>query len=962
MKTKFKIKDYIFNFKNDLTTIKLEKEIVLISLFLVFFLIYSLFKNINFFLNDFSSLYISQATKDGVDVTKRVQLFYKAFFSTFILIPLVYFGLYKLVRKFKITTEHLSLPLIFSCTGIFLIITDILNIQSDKSILVSLLIVCISLLPMFILKNPKQRKQFNILLPITLSISLVILTGLLFLFNSNNIFNNYSVELYLTISITLTVLIILIRKTFGIPSKKQLGYLLPLFLTPAIIFLSIELLFLIKLKCDFFIPYKKIFLALMGLSFIIIFILKSSNNFNYNTLKTSRFFFVPSALFSFLLLIHYTPIVHQPTDVFELANPANALMRIFTFKEIPFIDFMSSHMFSEQFYGILYNLIFGNSNDLSFLTFDFLYVFIFVTIVYIFLIKILENPFLILAFIIFMPFLINFFSIHLMYGVLAFFAVQKLIKKQTIRNYTFLFVTLIALILWRLDTGSATLMATTFFLPFAFFSKRKKISFRPMIISLMVLVVVIAIIIILTYLLSPSGYLVDNFKTALHYISANQAHGYTNIFTGTNHQFYIYHVLFPVTSILFIFYILYALRNNLLLAPKTSNYAIMASLFFYLIYIANFQRGIVRHGFIEGTDSFSASTFYLATSLFLFSLTKAIHIKWKYILFFSLSFSLFLFLKYFPIENDKSDSEKFLSSQTLKNFDDNLNTQNFKGRVSGKKEYAEKNYAQIKHFLNKNFSKEQTFLDFSNTPMLYYYCQRKVPSYFCQNLQNTVDDYLQEQHLKNITQKKVPVVIFSNYPKNWFDNTDGVPNEMRQYLMAEYIFDNYEPFGIMNNHSIWIAKNINIENNNREIDTLCLKPQIHNYKKAALAISNHFKDKNYSGLVPIFSSSINTNFISIDTSIAKRKNLFLEINLESAHNNDTYIIEFFQNSTKISTTTFTSQTKESNYMIRVSNHYLWHKKTATHLKITQKKKKNTNISHITFYSDKRYEYQNTNNY
>jgi hypothetical protein len=54
-----------------------------------------------------------------------------------------------------------------------------------------------------------------------------------------------------------------------------------------------------------------------------------------------------------------------------------------------------------------------------------------------------------------------------------------------------------------------------------------------------------------------------------------------------------------------------------------------------------------------------------------------------------------------------------------------------------------------------------------------------------------------------------PLVVYSNYPPTWYDATDMVPNSMRYYLIAEYIFKHYKPLGVLEDKSFWIKKTNN---------------------------------------------------------------------------------------------------------------------------------------------------------
>jgi hypothetical protein len=154
-------------------------------------------------------------------------------------------------------------------------------------------------------------------------------------------------------------------------------------------------------------------------------------------------------------------------------------------------------------------------------------------------------------------------------------------------------------------------------------------------------------------------------------------------------------------------------------------------------------------------------------------------------------------------------------------------------RFTPDRAFAKENYFDLRDFLKGNFSEKATFLDFSNTPMLYFYTQRNVPSYFNQYMQNTVDEYLQAENLKKLSKMEVPVVVYANVPKSWFDCTDGVENSLRYYLIAEHIFQHYRPFAILSKHSIWLQNGLNLSRGNYPPDTISAKPQQTELKKLA---------------------------------------------------------------------------------------------------------------------------------
>lgn len=99
----------------------------------------------------------------------------------------------------------------------------------------------------------------------------------------------------------------------------------------------------------------------------------------------------------------------------------------------------------------------------------------------------------------------------------------------------------------------------------------------------------------------------------------------------------------------------------------------------------------------------------------------------------------------------------------------------------------------------------ETFFDFSNTPMLYYYLEKEVPSFFFQNPQNVHSMTLQEDWVRRMPEFKVPVVLFRHDPPNWWDATDGVPNTLRHAIMSRYLQRHYRFDRTAAGYEIWIS-------------------------------------------------------------------------------------------------------------------------------------------------------------
>lgn len=905
------------------------------ALFLLFVLLKMLFDDFDFRLTEYSTFYISRATLDGISVSQRVSFFYKLCGVCFLLLPILYFTTNRLLRRIPKAIPAFSY---LSISGILLLVSDLLNYHSEGGIkVVAILLVATALIHAFAVFRHVSKAWGALIL-----LSFIFTTNIVFLFNSSRIVVAQIDTIFLlTILFSLVGYYVLVSK-FGFRSRSVFASLLALTLSPLLIFISVECHFLLRDSGIEF-PYKWAFVALMLLLLGLSFVLRKRWNVNSDFL-ISRYY-ASAALLSFLILTIYHPIVGQSNDLFELANPANGQMRLFLFGEIPFVDFMTSHMFSEQFYGIVYHLFFGYDGSLDFLTYSFFNSVLFYLLAFCFLRKLFASwvPAIVLS--LALPYFNLIFSTHLFYSVLALLACLRVSKSESIKNYLILVLVLVALIVWRLDTGVAALFGSAIFLPLLFIIDQKtpvwKTAGRAMGIS--VLIALLSVLIAVS--VRSVEYISENFKTALHYVAGSQAHGYTTIANEFNHQFFIIHFLLPLLAIVAIFFGVKKLRFS---ESKNGYLALKSGVFFFLVFLANFPRGLVRHGFLEYSDDFYTSTFYLATGLFAISFIKNNRPVVRYVVFSIVSFSAVLGIKYFPLPNQSSPLESYLDEPTLMNFDSELNYSD--GRVAGSQSFASENYEDLKTFMDTNMDENQTFLDFSNSPMLYYYCGREVPSYFAQSLQNSIDDLSQLNHLSRLDTSRIPVVVYSHMPPNWFDATDGVQNAMRYYLIAEYIYRYYRPSSVINGYSIWTLKKENPVNRVGYDDAI-MTPY-YDYGHAASVILKHF-EHDPEAVQEISTVLVQSDIVSIDEKLLGLNSLWLSVRVTENSHDGHVQLALVENGRAVGAAKFFCKKGQQEYMIPLTNFLSWHELSPAQLKFDVSE--GVNLESITFYKDLRIE-------
>ena len=513
----------------------------------------------------------------------------------------------------------------------------------------------------------------------------------------------------------------------------------------------------------------------------------------------------------------------NPHELFETANPANAMMRTFVFHQIPFLDYMNSHLLSESIFGFLYVGLNGYSGTMDFSVYDYFFNVVYILIAYYWIRKISGDGAFAFGFALFFPFLIVIFGGLFCLVFISLFLLRKAFLYPTTKNFLLNFFWLFFLLFWRLDAGFSNLTAQALLLLMCFI--KYPLSRKPLIKALGIFLSACGLLLLIAWLLQHDLFV--NIKQALHYFKANQAFGYFSIGDSSNRLFVIQYFLFPALIMIIAIWAFIKLNSIKL----KQSFVWVNILFFAVFYLSNYQRGVVCHGFNNNTDSYLTSFSFLIFGLLALLWAQHKDKTTQKIVFISTVFVLVLVLKFPDCKGYITESDQFYASYA--HYKPYKNTPDKIIRYVPDKAFEKENYYDLNDFLKKNFSVDATFIDMSNTPMLYFYTQRCVPSYFNQYMQNTVDEYLQTENLKKLQKTDVPVVVYSNVPKTWFDCTDGVENSLRYDLIAEHIFLNYHPFILLSKHSIWLKNGLNLPLGTYQADTLSGKPQLTELNKLA---------------------------------------------------------------------------------------------------------------------------------
>jgi hypothetical protein len=781
-------------------------------LFFACLFFYSILDYNNIDLRNFTRGIISIATLDKIDIELRLKIFYRAIFLTAILFVALLAIINILIRKRIISDGFISLLNYISFAGFLGIFLEQSSSCDSKIIYLILVLQSILILHEIFLNKIRNNlqnfytKDFYLWIGLTAFFMIFPLKTVLLFFNvSHSVTYSFNLLAFTLIFILILTDILLFHFKIQINRLFLLSPALRFF--PFVPYISNEIYIILNQhQIELASPKSyNFFLILLLLVYSLILVLNNKQSFKY---KSLRYFlakqYVPYFIAGVTLAATYTALIPQSTEIFELANPANSVMRLFKFGEIPFLQFLSSHFFSEQLFPYLYTLLNGYDGSISFMSYSYLMTIMNSLIVYYFLFYYFRNPYIPLFVVVFFPFtqLVIPFSTSLI--LISIILLTRIFKYYSIQRLFFYGAWSIFLCFWKPEIGMLNIsLSVVFLLIYLIINFNKKLLLEYLKIFTLYSLIIFASFLIIKYLFQVDA--IGNVRQALAYLSANQAHGLSAL-SYRNDRYYFYHYLL-IPSFLLVLLLVLIFIPETKVYQKWNNYKFQILIILIVSYIVLAQRGLVRHSLAEGNVMSMSSFFFLISGLTILYFIKD-RIQ-KGILFLITTTLIINNLKYPDSKGYSSVYSDFMNHSN--EFEYVQPTRSKIVRVVGQNDFADRNFMDLKQFLDSNISVGSTFYDFSNTPMLYFYTQRRVPSYFNQIPISLNDSALQNANLHELNLMDIPVVIFSNVPENFFDQVDGVPNALRHYVLVQWIYRNYKPFAIINNHTIWLKNDVFLE-------------------------------------------------------------------------------------------------------------------------------------------------------
>lgn len=753
---------------------------------------------------------MGEATVNGVDVGKRVSAFYSSGAVFLICSFLFYFLFYSLFKK-KNDLKWLQLPNILSIAGsltVFFNAMDYVSVVCTQVILGLLFCSIIFALVKKKLINELNSKLFDQ----TLFTYLVCFSFFLF-FLAGELFSvKFGLNLFLPFAFLLlfSVLVFSFRRNANNYLLQKLGkyffICFPIALLPLASVIKTEIFMILNGKNVFVSP---LLIYLLLLAVLIAWMVQRSFRFKkrnamVNIITLLRKQYLPWFIVGTSAFVYYDPFYTNISDeLFEKGNRFLPVMEFYKYGLVPLVEKFNSHLLSDFVTIYLYSL-FNKLEGMGPLVYDFIFP-SFAALISFAVIRDLTRNYLIALFVsLLFPFTEQLIPLNFFMALIGVYSVQKFIfGKRDLKAHMWLLLAIFFLVIWRIDIGLGALFGFALvFLAFRI-TGNFKFSRRLLVKSLGIFLGTLAVLLLIFSFMGIN--LITTAEDYLSHISASQSYGFSSLLQDEDSRsfllFNVHHYAFPILVMSVAMYVLFNLTN--FIAQRKTRFAAVAILFAIGFYIGNFQRGLVRHGFMEHTDLYLSSFVFFIFGAFAYLFFQNRSQNFKF-----LSFTVFSWLFVTGFKYEEITPQNLLGAVDNKEFV-RIEVETQLSRELDAETLEEK-YRPFKEFVSQELEEDETFIDFSNTPMFYYFTGKRTPSFFFQNPICMHNDHLQNRFLEGLKNYKTPIVLFSRshqMDEQWgWDFMDNVPNQLRHYRIAEYLYNHYEPFTIVKDHCVWRRK------------------------------------------------------------------------------------------------------------------------------------------------------------
>lgn len=518
-----------------------------------------------------------------------------------------------------------------------------------------------------------------------------------------------------------------------------------------------------------------------------------------------------AALFVFvlgtsLIIGQRTLFIGGDLNIFESANYAVPISDFFNFGKIPLFENFPGHGLSMVISSVAYGAVSGDHVGALFAPWHgWLFTAACMVVLYCF-IRSVSNGLAAVSAVVLLPYLIRLTSFSAL-GLVVFLPFVPYIRTKRKKYLILTAIAAVFLVAYKLDVGFASLAAIVCSSLCVSIFYRNKAIFQVLLYLALAGAAVFALF--LTDCLIKDINPVLRIQQYLAVISSNDHWGYATLGDTEKNAYSFFYFAVPVISVI-CFIAVAACRAKFTVAQL----AIMLCLLF--AYYANLPRLLVRHSLAEYRNySLWLWTFPFAVSLVISGLFSG---RSLYILC-QTAFALTVWIFFqpgtlydnSPLQNAVSRAERLpseLSPDTRKKDIAAAFSRGSRIVVNEARSAGMFHADEIRAVADLLLSPGETYLDFTNLSAAYAWSGRENPAYVVQPPSMLSGEKSQRLFIRESEPKleRMPVAIMpANRPFYLMMYVDGINNNIRHYLAAEWIYRNYRPLFKFNNFaSVWV--------------------------------------------------------------------------------------------------------------------------------------------------------------
>lgn len=539
------------------------------------------------------------------------------------------------------------------------------------------------------------------------------------------------------------------------------------------------------------------------------------------------------ALFVFVLgvsiIISLPPLViGSDLNIFESGNLSLPVSDFFYYGALPIVENFPGHGLSGVISSILYGIVTSDHVGALFAPWMGWMVSAALVLFFYCFVKSISNGLVAVSAAVFLPYLVSNLAI---YGIGLVVLLPFIIYVRT-QNRKHLILTVILVILlaaYKLDVGFTFIAGVICSSIITSIFSKKKI-FKSVIFYFSLCGAVFLVLFIFVCLIKDINPL-TRIHEYLSIASSDDHWGYNTLGDAEKTSYSFFYFVVPVLSVL-CFLIALLFRNRF----SAVQFSVLVCLLF--AYYANIPRLLVRHSLIEYVNI--NAPLWLWTIPIALSLLIAMLFSSRQMIIFCQTFIVLTVCIFFqsntyfdnsPLQNALARTE-WVSAQIIPETRlKDINTVFSRGsRVifdEAKSESISRSN-EIKAIADLLLATNETYLDFTNQNAAYAWSRRRNPAYVDQSPAMLSGETSQKSFILEIEKdlNSVPIAIMPT-DKGWYFtmHLDGVNNNIRHYLVAEWIYNNYRPLIKYNEHaSVWVL--------NSRYDEFYSKLKDQNYIKA----------------------------------------------------------------------------------------------------------------------------------